>query len=723
LVSLKLDAQDKDIVSELQSRKSTISDEKIFSVTNTSTAALGSYDVEVGTNIPEKLISRSYDSGKAVFDISGLTPPYDNLEINVGDPASPKILILEPVDLQPGDTLNVGQFDVNGDLQSLADAINAQAQAEGIALSASLQADKTKGGVEFKRLVLTATDGGSANRISIKNDPTDLHLGENFVDDPVLSTFVGSDAAISMSPNTAYTGQVNKSFTFVSDTTGVLGTDEIIIKWADTEGHSGTITLPAGQPFDKDQDYEVMQGVFLRFDMGTNGRFVQNESFSVDCQAPILQKGQDSGLAQTAKLVHQGFADQVSPINTGGGSAQFSYSYQGQERTISVDGSMSLAILANAINSASDNPGVTASIVNDGMGTATSYHLVLTGNHTGAESEIKILDGTTLDGFGKDAFTTSREATNAMLKVDGFPSGTDNWMQRRTNDVSDAIDGVILNLTGTGKSTLTISNDFTAIRDKIVQLVESVNFCKQWIIDNTKWGESNLTTNVSEDGTITTTRENPNGIMIGNYGFQIAQSKLDSLMNRNLVPFSEDPSLDTKAKLEKRQKYLDDNGLVYSTLSEIGITSDPDNKGLYKVEQSKLLECITQNPDAVIKLFTFTDEYIDKDSSGRSKTVTISGFSLAMGNSMAELTSTDDILDQEGNLVQKGKGIMVTLQENYQGIIEDINEKIAREERRIEAVRSRLTDRFNRLETALQQLEDQQAKLESSISSLSSSSS
>ncbi|MDR0621083.1 MAG: hypothetical protein LBJ61_04315, partial [Deltaproteobacteria bacterium] len=62
LVSLKLDAESKDISSELISRKSSISDETMMSVINTSTAALGSYDVTVGENIAEKRASQSYYS-------------------------------------------------------------------------------------------------------------------------------------------------------------------------------------------------------------------------------------------------------------------------------------------------------------------------------------------------------------------------------------------------------------------------------------------------------------------------------------------------------------------------------------------------------------------------------------------------------------------------------------------------------------------------------------
>jgi flagellar hook-associated protein 2 len=309
-----------------------------------------------------------------------------------------------------------------------------------------------------------------------------------------------------------------------------------------------------------------------------------------------------------------------------------------------------------------------------------------------------------------------------MLKVDGFPAGDDNWIQRRSNEVSDVIDGVVVTVLKTGTSTLTVSNDHEAMRDKIVQLVQSINFCKTFILENTKWGGSNLEVGMTETGEVTTKRETANGLMIGNYGFQIAQTKLDAFMNTNLVPLSENPDLDTKAKMEKREKYYEDHGLIYKTMADIGITSDPDNQGLYKVEQSKLLTCIQQNPEAVIKLFTFSDEYTDIGPDGKPKPVKIRGAALALAEDMALLTSTTDVTDSFGNVIQQGKGIMVTLQENYEGIVANIDAKIAREERRVEQVKQRYTDRFNRLELALQQLQDKQSQLESSLSSLGSNS-
>jgi flagellar hook-associated protein 2 len=722
LVSLKLDAESKDIESELLSRKSTISDESMMSVINTSTASLGSYEVTVGTDIAEIRASQSYDV-LAIFGVGGAGT--ESLTIQIGDDTTKTITI--PVVTGPA---NPGEFVAGGTMEELKTAINEAAaqQVPPLALTAEVSPDKTRSTYSSQRLTLTSLDGGSANRLQITNSISGLNLTNNFIDEPVNSTFLGSTAVVKAGGT--YVGSVNKTITFVAGNSGTLGADDVEIQWADTEGHSGKFTVTAADyNANPRKVYDIIQGVQISFDdppLGTTPRFIKAESFTVDCQTPILQKGQDNGLAQTAKVVHSGFVDQISPITSGAG--KFIYVYQGVEHTVTVTDKMSLGNLVSAINEDTKNPGVTASIVNDGQGTATSYHLVLTGNHTGAESTIEILDNfknpdsPNIMNFNPGAFSVAREASNAMLKVDGFPAGDANWIQRNTNEISDVIDGVVVTVLKTGSSTLTVSNDHEAMRDKILQLVQSVNFCKTYILENTKWGESNLEVSMNDSGEITTSRTNPNGLMIGNYGFQIAQTKLDAFMTSNIVPLSENPNLSTKEKMEKREKYYEEHGLVYTTLSDIGITSDPDNQGLYKVEESKLLTCIQQNPEAVIKLFTFTDSYTDIGAGGKEVEVTIRGAAQALAQDMALLTSTTDVTDDEGNVIQQGKGIMVTLQENYQKIVEGIDAKIAREERRIEQVKQRLTDRFNRLEVSLQTLQDKQTQLESSLSSLDSDS-
>jgi flagellar hook-associated protein 2 len=716
LVTLKQDAQDKDLRSELLTRVTTVSEEKVVTVKNTSTASLGNYDITVGSKINEKYASRSFAASTPIGTGTG------DLVITLGDPAAGgQTFTLTaaaggplPTDLAPSGSFTTGAY---GNLDKLAKEINQVTAGNGI--TATVQPDKSRNGVIYQRLILTSEEAGSEFRINVTGDPTDLKFGDTYVTEPVYSTFMGSDVKVTADPD-SYTGSVNKTFTFMPTTSGTLGTDEIVIQWADNTGHSGKFTLQKQVP--PEQTVTVMQGVTLKFETGGTGRFIQAEAFSVDCQAPTFQKGQDSGLAQSEKVVHDGFVDLISPIHTGP-STEFIYIYRGEERRVTVTDSMSLSLLADAINNDSGNPGVAASIVNDGTGTATAYHLILTGDDTGAENTIEI--GTPAIAissgfFTKDYFSKAREASNCMVKVDGFPAGAENWLQRNKNEVADVIDGVVMTVTGEGTATLSVRNDSEGMRDKIVQLVNSVNYCKTYILEYTKWGGSNLNVSLSEAGQVVTSRDTANGIMIGNYGFQIAQSSIDSLMNQSLVPFSQNPALTTKERIDQRQKFMDDNGIAYTSLVELGITSDPENQGLYKVEEAKLLECINANPEAVLKLFTMNEVYYDKDSAGEDVEVPVVGFALAMNQKMTAITADTDVYDTSGNFVRKGKGILVTLQENYESIIEGINAKIAREETRIEMVRQRLTDKFNRLETALQQLEASQSQLESSIQSLES---
>jgi flagellar capping protein FliD len=129
------------------------------------------------------------------------------------------------------------------------------------------------------------------------------------------------------------------------------------------------------------------------------------------------------------------------------------------------------------------------------------------------------------------------------------------------------------------------------------------------------------------------------------------------------------------------EKFYENNVLIYTFLSDIGITSDHDNQAIYNIEQTKLLTAIKTKLNAVIRLFTFSDSYNDVGTKVKSKLITIRGAALALGEEMAKFTSETDIFDESGNMIQKGKGIMVTFYENYEGVIENINAKIARRDR------------------------------------------
>jgi hypothetical protein len=276
--------------------------------------------------------------------------------------------------------------------------------------------------------------------------------------------------------------------------------------------------------------------------------------------------------------------------------------------------------------------------------------------------------------------------------------------------------------------------------NKIKAVVESVNMTTAFIKQQTKWGKGKLVSNVLSNGSMARSTEGgeANGIMIGNYGFQISQSEINRLMSRPIFTVDDfmkarypDESERARRSREESQelydKYLEDNGLIYMRLSDIGIKFDPgeEGEGRYNIEESRLTECLTRNPEAVIKLFTFTNANSDfplptvvvhLDEEPRP---ILSGFAVQLGYRMSDLTRVNDVIEPgTGNIIKPAKGIAKVLAENYSNIISGIDSKIARENKRIDQYEQRLTLKFSRLETALAQLNSLSDRVASQMAQL-----
>ncbi len=75
----------------------------------------------------------------------------------------------------------------------------------------------------------------------------------------------------------------------------------------------------------------------------------------------------------------------------------------------------------------------------------TSYHLQLYGMDQGAGNQIVVSNAGSLV-FGSSSFVNTQEAQSSLIKVDGFPVGSGNWISRDSNSVEDVIPGVSLTL-------------------------------------------------------------------------------------------------------------------------------------------------------------------------------------------------------------------------------------------------------------------------------------
>lgn len=181
--------------------------------------------------------------------------------------------------------------------------------------------------------------------------------------------------------------------------------------------------------------------------------------------APGSLNVQVINLAEAHKMGSQVFAD-TDTTTIGVPGDQLTLTINSKSFTVNAGG-MTLTQLQDAINQATDNTGVSASIVSED---ATNNYLVLTANDTGVANAV------TLSSTGSIAsqlgFTDINIAEDAQLLVDGTYNVT-----RASNIISDAVSGVTLTLnqeTGSAVS-LNIQRDLDAVTDSVQTFVDTFN--------------------------------------------------------------------------------------------------------------------------------------------------------------------------------------------------------------------------------------------------------
>ena len=180
-------------------------------------------------------------------------------------------------------------------------------------------------------------------------------------------------------------------------------------------------------------------------------------------------------LASAATLTSNPVASSATAIGTG----TLTISTGGASASINIDSSDdTLAGIAAAINGASNNPGVSATIISS----ADGARLVLSGTATGAANAITVtqsggdggLSSLVYDPANNDTtLTQTQAAQNANFTINGY-AGTS-----ASNVATGAITGVTLNLakaTAAGTTTtLTVSPDTTAAQASITAFVTALN--------------------------------------------------------------------------------------------------------------------------------------------------------------------------------------------------------------------------------------------------------
>ncbi len=343
-------------------------------------------------------------------------------------------------------------------------------------------------------------------------------------------------------------------------------------------------------------------------------------------------------LAEAHKLSSAGFASTSTVVGTG----SLTLSVGSDSFTLTVDDdNKTLAGIRDAINNASDNTGVTATIINvdDGVG-GTESRLVLTSDSTGSnknitvtavnggEGDLQQLVYDPLPGSGVTNLVERNPAQDSIILIDN------QTVTSNTNNLSDAIEGVSISLLDADPGTtytLDVNLNTNSVKSAITQMVEKYNDY------------------VETQQSITGYAETGSGALIGD---ALARSANGQIRNQLTQTVS---SITTE----------------YSSLAAIGIVSDRD--GYLVIDSSKLDAAITDDITSVQNLFSADD-----------------GIATKLDNTVNEYVKSNGILDSKTNSLNES--------------IDDINDQRERLQIHLDALQARLFDQFITMDALVGQL-------------------
>jgi flagellar hook-associated protein 2 len=255
----------------------------------------------------------------------------------------------------------------------------------------------------------------------------------------------------------------------------------------------------------------------------------------------------------------------VANAGTGVGTGTLNITVGGVSAAITITSSNNtLAGIAAAINSAPNNPGVSASVLNSTDGA----RLVINGTSTGAANAVTVTQSGGDGGLAALAYdpaagvtgglSQTQAAANANFTINGFAGTSAN------NVVSGALSGVTLNLVGASAAgattTLSITPDTSAAQTAIGNFVTAVNSTLSSIQTLTSYDPSTGTA----------------GALQGNATLQAFQNQLQNILD----------TVNSK------------NAGGVSSLTDLGITTDA-NSGQLTTDTTKLGNALSASLSSV----------------------------------------------------------------------------------------------------------------------------
>jgi flagellar hook-associated protein 2 len=343
-------------------------------------------------------------------------------------------------------------------------------------------------------------------------------------------------------------------------------------------------------------------------------------------------------LASAEQLLSGAFSgDGTNAVGTG----TLTVSLGGSSFQVTVNSSNdTLDGIAAAINSASGNPGITATVLQGTDGA----HLVLTSSLTGAANTISVTEtdgGNALAaltyGTGNTVhYTQQSPAQDASFTIAGVPATSSS------NTVTDAVSGVTLNLLSTTTTDSTTTTGSTTTTDSPVTL--SVSADSSTI-------ESNIESLVSAYNTLLGTFSTLGGYdaststagpMMGSGLLQNIQSQMDEALYA-IVPTGSS---------------------TYNSLASIGITTASD--GTLSVNQTTLQNALSTNLNAVSALFSGTNGVASTLNTQITDELASGGAISDESNSLT--TQENSLTTQSNNLNTRMAALSASLTQQYSAL-------------------------------------------------------
>ncbi|RLA18989.1 MAG: flagellar cap protein [Gammaproteobacteria bacterium] len=186
-----------------------------------------------------------------------------------------------------------------------------------------------------------------------------------------------------------------------------------------------------------------------------------------------------TALAEKHKLASAAYADINSTVV---GEGALTLSVGTDSFAVTIDGTNNtLSGIRDAVNSASDNTGVTATIITDNAGsrlifssddegTTNALTLTVSGDSVGTDTDASGLSALAYDvGGGVTNLSQVTAAVDATLTIDGFA------VTSTSNTIAGAIEGVTVNLEKVGSSSLNIARDDEKIKEAVNAFADAFN--------------------------------------------------------------------------------------------------------------------------------------------------------------------------------------------------------------------------------------------------------